>query len=230
VQSRNIEISEPTRDRTVQLSPGVYVCVEITDTGSGIEPDLLPRVFEPFFTTKGGAHRGLGLAWVYGIVTNHGGGVAISSQPKVGTSVRVYLPATQKIVRDPGASMDDLSGHQVILIVDDEELLLNMGKMILSSFGYRVHTANSGQKALEIFSKADPPVDLVISDLVMPQMSGRELIEHLHRLSPATPVICSSGYIRPAHLEEDEAYLQKPFTSQDLLRKVKQALSPSGSD
>jgi CheY-like chemotaxis protein len=73
-------------------------------------------------------------------------------------------------------------------------------------------------------------VDLVISDLVMPQMSGRELIEHLHRLSPATPVICSSGYIRPAHLEEDEAYLQKPFTSQDLLRKVKQALSPSGSD
>jgi two-component system cell cycle sensor histidine kinase/response regulator CckA len=230
VQSRNIEISEPTRDRTVQLSPGVYVCVEITDTGSGIEPDLLPRVFEPFFSTKGGAHRGLGLAWVYGIVTNHGGGVAISSQPKVGTSVRVYLPATQKIVRDPGASMDDLSGHQVILIVDDEELLLNMGQMILSSFGYRVHTANSGQKALEIFSKADPPVDLVISDLVMPQMSGRELIEHLHRLSPATPVICSSGYIRPAHLEEDETYLQKPFTSQDLLRKVKQALSPSGSD
>ncbi|HVR34905.1 MAG TPA: response regulator, partial [Methylomirabilota bacterium] len=106
---------------------------------------------------------------------------------------------------------------------------LNMGQMILSSFGYRVHTAISGQKALEIFSKADPPVDLVISDLVMPQMSGRELIEHLRRLSPTTPVICWSGYIRPAHLEEDETYLQKPFTSQDLLRKVKQALSPPGS-
>ncbi|HVR34393.1 MAG TPA: ATP-binding protein, partial [Methylomirabilota bacterium] len=120
VHSRNIEIREPTRDRTVQLSPGVYVCVEITDTGNGIEADLLPRVFEPFFTTKGGAHRGLGLAWVYGIVTNHGGGVAVSSQPKVGTSVRVYLPATQKIVRDAGASLEDLSGHQVILIVDDE--------------------------------------------------------------------------------------------------------------
>ena len=98
VQTRNIELAEATQDRNVQLAAGAYVCVEISDNGCGIEPEVLPRVFEPFFTTKRGAsHRGLGLAWVYGIVTNHGGGVAISSQPGVGTSVRVYLPAEKRL-------------------------------------------------------------------------------------------------------------------------------------
>ncbi len=118
----------------MQLAAGAYVCVEISDNGSGIEPDVLPRVFEPFFTTKrGGTHRGLGLAWVYGIVTNHGGGVAISSQPGPGTSVRVYLPAEKQLVRDNGLASDDLNGTQTILMVDDEDLLLTMGKTILST-------------------------------------------------------------------------------------------------
>ena len=106
VQTRNIELAEPTQDRNVQLAAGAYVCVEISDNGCGIEPEVLPRVFEPFFTTKrGGSHRGLGLAWVYGIVTNHGGGVAISSQPGAGTSVRVYLPAEKRLVRDDGGDV-----------------------------------------------------------------------------------------------------------------------------
>src|SRR5208337_1466375 len=120
-------------------------------SGCGIEAEVLPRIFEPFFTTKrGGQHRGLGLAWVYGIVTNHGGGVAVSSQPGVGTSVRVYLPAEKRIVRGSGlAANDDLNGTQTILIVDDEDLLLTMGQTILSAYGYRVLTANSGQVALD---------------------------------------------------------------------------------
>src|SRR5262252_6557674 len=101
VQTRNLELSQPTQDRQVHLAAGAYVCVEISDTGCGIEPDVLPRIFEPFFTTKKSPkHRGLGLAWVYGIVTNHGGGVAVSSKPGSGTSVRVYLPAEKKIARD----------------------------------------------------------------------------------------------------------------------------------
>ena len=117
----------------MHLAAGAYVCVEISDNGCGIEPDVLPRVFEPFFTTKrGGNHRGLGLAWVYGIVTNHGGGVAISSQPGVGTSVRVYLPAEKRVVRDHGLASDDLNGNQTVLMVDDEDLLLTMGQTILS--------------------------------------------------------------------------------------------------
>jgi len=225
VQTRNIELAQPTQDRSVQLAAGPYVCVEISDNGCGIEPDVLPRVFEPFFTTKRGAsHRGLGLAWVYGIVTNHGGGVAISSQPGVGTSVRVYLPAEKKLVRDDGVASNDLSGSQTILMVDDEDLLLTMGKTILSTYGYRVLTANGGQKALDILSQKDAAVDLVITDLVMPAMSGRELVEHIRQLSPAMRIICTSGYVWPAGQESDGAYLQKPFTSQELLLKVKQAL------
>jgi nitrogen-specific signal transduction histidine kinase/ActR/RegA family two-component response regulator len=225
VQTRNIELAEPTQDRNVHLAAGAYVCAEISDNGCGIEPEVLPRVFEPFFTTKRGSlHRGLGLAWVYGIVTNHGGGVAISSQPGAGTCVRVYLPAEKKLVRDDTVTSDDLSGTQTILIVDDEDLLLTMGKTILSSYGYRVLTANGGPKALEILGGKDAQVDLVITDLVMPAMSGRELVEHVRKVAPAMRIICTSGYVWPAGQENGWAYLQKPFTSQELLLKVKQAL------
>ena len=227
VLTRNLELAEPTQDRNAHLAAGAYVCVEISDNGCGIAPDVLSRVFEPFFTTKRGAdHRGLGLAWVYGIVTNHGGGVAISSQLGVGTSVRMYLPAEKRIVHDRGVASDDLNGNQTILIVDDEDLLLTMGKTILSAYGYRVLTANGGQKALEVLSRKDTPVDLVITDLVMPAMSGRELVEHIRRLSPGTRIICTSGYVWPASQETNGAYLQKPFTSRELLLKVKQALRP----
>jgi signal transduction histidine kinase/ActR/RegA family two-component response regulator len=225
--TKNLELTQPTQDRNAQLAAGTYVCAEIADNGSGIEPDLLPRIFEPFFTTKRGSkHRGLGLAWVYGIVTNQGGGVAVSSQPGSGTSVRVYLPADKRLVKDNSASTADLSGNQTILMVDDEDLLLTMGKTILSSYGYKVLTANTGQKAIEIISKGEPPIHLLITDLVMPAMSGRELVEQVRQLSPFTRVICSSGYVRPASEDQDSSsYLQKPFTSQDLLQKVKQTLT-----
>jgi nitrogen-specific signal transduction histidine kinase/CheY-like chemotaxis protein len=225
VQTRNLELSEPTQDRTAKLNPGNYVCVEISDNGSGIADDVLPRIFEPFFTTKGARHRGLGLAWVYGIVTNHGGGVAVSSQPDLGTTVRLYLPANRKIVRDAPIADGDLSGAETILVVDDEDLLLTMSRMVLSSYGYTVLTANSGQKAIEVFTRSKKKVDLVITDLVMPNMSGRELTEHILKVSPDTRIIWSSGYVRSNNAQDQERYLQKPFTSQDLLRKVKQTLT-----
>ena len=202
------------------------MCAEITDNGCGIEAEVLPRIFEPFFTTKRASkHRGLGLAWVYGIVTNLGGGVAVSSQPGSGTSVRVYLPADKKFIKDDRGMSADLTGNQTILMVDDEDLLLTMGETILSAYGYHVLTANSGQKALEVLTTSDRQIDLVITDLVMPNMSGRELVEHVRRVSPYTRIICSSGYVRPTTEEQESvAYLQKPFTSQELLLKVKNAL------
>ena len=132
MQSRNVELAEGAQDRDVRLNPGTYICVEISDNGPGISPEVLPRIFEPFFTTKGGKHRGLGLAWVYGIVTNHGGGVAVSSQPGAGTSVRVYLPAEKRVVQDNSISTDNLNGTQTILMVDDEDLMLTMGQTVLS--------------------------------------------------------------------------------------------------
>jgi signal transduction histidine kinase/CheY-like chemotaxis protein len=226
VQTRNVELSEATQDRNVRLAPGPYVCAEISDSGCGIDPEVLPRIFEPFFSTKRDAkHRGLGLAWVYGIITNHGGGVAVSSQPGVGTSVRVYLPAEKRIADEGGMRADDLRGTQTILVVDDEDLVLTMGQAILSTYGYDVLLANTGQKALDILSKRGGRIDLVITDLVMPGMSGRELVEQIKHFSPDTPILCTSGYVWPASQINERAYLQKPYTSQELLVKVKKALT-----
>jgi len=192
--TRNVELGQPAQDRTVQLAAGAYVCVEISDNGCGIEADVLPRIFEPFFTTKARSnHRGLGLAWVYGIITNNGGAVAVSSQPGTGTSVRIYLPAQKTVIKDHAADLEHLGGDQTVLIVDDEDLLLTMGQTVLSSFGYRVLTATSGQKALEILSQA--PVDLVVTDMVMPAMSGRELVEHIHQLKSSPRILCTSGCV-----------------------------------
>ncbi len=225
ISTRNLDLAEPTQDRTVRLSPGAYVCVEFKDTGSGIPADILPRVFEPFFTTKGSNHRGLGLAWVYGIVTNHAGGVAISSTPGEGTSVRVYLPAEKRQLCDSGTSSPtDLVGDQTILLVDDEELLLTMGQTVLSAFGYRVLVANNAVKALELLQNPFPRIDLMITDLVMPGLGGNELAEKARVISPSTRVLRTSGYVWNSSKDGQANYLQKPFTSQELLRKIKETL------
>ena len=229
VRTQNRDLTEPlNEDGVARLARGYYVCIEITDNGCGISPEVLPRIFEPFFTTKKGpVHRGLGLAWVYGIVTNHGGSVAVSSGQGQGARVRLYLPALRKYVKEASPRSADLSGTQTILMIDDEDLLLTMGETVLSSYGYRVLTANNGLKGLEIFGNSPSEIDLVITDLVMPKMSGRELIERLRKISPSVKIICSSGYIRSVNGVEEDNYLQKPFTSQDLLRKVKDAIGQS---
>jgi len=225
VQTRNVELTEATQDRNVRLAAGNYVCVEISDKGAGIAAETLPRVFEPFFTTKRPPHRGLGLALVYGIITNHGGGVAISSQPGQGTSARVYLPAERSFVLEAVDMDKGLRGTGTILVVDDESLLLTMADTILSDFGYKVLTANSGLKALQILAQPDTKVDLVITDLVMPGMGGRELIEKIRQSEPTLAILCTSGYVMPEdNKQTGGGYLQKPFTSAELLLKVRAAL------
>jgi signal transduction histidine kinase len=223
VLTRNVELTESTQDRNARLNAGTYVCVEIADNGAGIEAEALPRIFEPFFTTKKAPHRGLGLALVYGIISNHGGGVAISSQPGKGTSARVYLPAEQSLVEESPGPASELRGSGTILVVDDENIVLTIAETILTDFGYKVLTANSGQKALTILSQPGSAVDLVITDLVMPGMSGRELTERIHQTHPGLPVIHTSGYVLPEDKQRSAGYLQKPFTSTGLLRKVRAA-------
>jgi signal transduction histidine kinase len=225
VQTRNVDLSEPTQDLNVRLAAGAYVCVEIADNGAGIEPEIFPRIFEPFFTTKGKTHRGLGLALAYGIVSNHGGGVAISSQPGAGASARIYLPAEKNLVRDNSSGVENLHGKETVLVVDDEGMVLTMADTILTEFGYKVLTANGGQKALAILSRDDTKVDLVVTDLVMPGMGGRELVERIQQLMPAMKILCTSGYAMPADKQTGTEYLQKPFTSRDLLVKVKHLLA-----
>jgi len=224
VQTRNVELTEPTQDRNVRLAAGTYVCIEITDNGGGIEPDILPRIFEPFFTTKK-PHRGLGLALVYGIVSNHGGGVVISSEPGTGTSARIYLPAEKDFIHVNVGTEASLQGTETVLVVDDENLLLTMAETILTEYGYKVLTANSGQKALAMLSRDDTRADLVVTDLVMPGMGGRELVERIRQLAPTLKILCTSGYVMPADKQTGTAYLQKPFTSVELLAKVKQVLA-----
>ena len=226
VQTRNLELEQPTQDRTVQLAPGAYVCIEISDSGPGIEPEVLPRVFEPFFTTKAETgHRGLGLALAYGIVTNHGGGIAVASQTGTGASVRIYLPAESGVIHEHLDDDEDLRGGETVLLVDDEELLLAMGQAVLEAHGYKVLTASGGQEALDLISNTRELVDLMVTDLVMPGITGRELIEHVGVFSPLTRVVLTSGYVWPGGPEFEGLYLQKPFTSRELLRKVRQALA-----
>jgi nitrogen-specific signal transduction histidine kinase/CheY-like chemotaxis protein len=229
VETRNVELSAPSQDRNVSLAAGNYVCVGITDTGLGMAEEICARVFEPFFTTKTASHRGLGLALVYGIITNHGGGVAISSLPGQGTSVRVYLPAEKNSVRAAAGPEEDLRGSGNILVVDDERLVLTMAETILSDFGYKVLTANSGQSALALLARPGMSVDMLITDLVMPGMGGRELVEHIRRAAIRLPVLCMSGYVMPAESQTGADYLQKPFTSRQLLGKVKAALSTNAN-
>jgi CheY-like chemotaxis protein len=223
VQTRNVVLSEPLQDCNVRLAAGIYVCVEVTDSGPGIAPAILPRVFEPFYTTKGKEHRGLGLALVYGIVTNHGGGVALASQPGEGACARIYLPAERGLVRSGAIAKADLTGTETVLIVDDETIVLTMADTILSEFGYKVLTANTGQKALAMLSRGDVKVDMVLTDLVMPGMSGRELMEAIHKLFPAMKILCSSGFIMPER-QAGGLFLQKPFSSTELLSKVRQTI------
>jgi two-component system, cell cycle sensor histidine kinase and response regulator CckA len=225
IYSRNADLAQATYDGNVQLVPGTYVCVEINDTGRGIAPDVLPRIFEPFFTTKRtGNHRGIGLASVYGIVSNHGGAVSVSSNLGHGTSVRVYLPAQKSVVAH-GLAPAELQGKETVMLVDDEQLLLTLGQAVLSAYGYKVLTAQTGQQAIEILARGQPPIDLVVTDMVMPAMSGRELLEILKRNWPAVRVLCTSGYVWPAGQTLPRLYLQKPFTAQDLLAHVRQALT-----
>jgi len=225
LQTRNLELKVPTQDQNVHLAAGTFVCVEITDNGCGIGPDVLPRIFEPFFTTKGKTHRGIGLALVYGIVSNHGGGLAVSGQPGAGTSVRIYLPA-ERTLADAGAGVGgNLHGTETVLVVDDEMLLLSMTETILTEFGYKILTASSGQKALAILARQDVKVDLVVTDLVMPGMSGRELVDRIRQVAPATRILCMSGYGLPADKRPGVPFLRKPFTSMQLLAKIKRVIS-----
>ena len=138
--------------------------------------------------------------------------------------MRVYLPASKQIVTETALFTPEMGGQQTILIVDDEDLVLTMVQTVLSAFGYRVLTAISGAKALDAIGQTLTPIDLVITDLVMPQMSGHELIEQIQLRLPGVPILCTSGFVRPSGGSGNEAYLAKPFTSQQLLRRVKQLL------
>jgi two-component system, cell cycle sensor histidine kinase and response regulator CckA len=162
---------------------------------------------------------------VYGIISNHGGGVAISGQPGKGTSARIYLPAETSRIQKPLASSEALLGSGTVLVVDDEGLMLTLAETILSDFGYKVLTANSGLAALNLLSRPEVKVDLVITDLVMPGMGGRELMDRIRRLGLDVKILCTSGYVLAEDKQAATSYLRKPFTTTELLAKVKSMIT-----
>ena len=213
---------------------GTWVCLQVSDTGSGIAPEHLPHIFEPFFTTKDvGKGTGLGLATSYGIVQQHGGWIEVESQIDQGTSFRVFFPHVAAAAEAPApvvAPTPAPRGDETILVVEDEDGVRALVIKLLEGLGYRLLQAASGPRALEVWREHGPGIDMLITDIVMPDgMNGIELAERLRRSSPSLKVIYTSGYLADVSRDdipsrETDAYLAKPFSLPELARLVRRTL------
>jgi PAS domain S-box-containing protein len=233
IATANVLVDEADARRRAGLAPGAYVMLSVADTGCGIAPDVLPRIFEPFFTTKGPEKgTGLGLATVYGIITQGGGDVWAESEPGRGTTFRVLLPRVDEPLDQAeslGARPGALGGSETILFAEDEEEVRALAREILRINGYTVLEARHGRDALELASRHPGPIDLLLTDVVMPQMGGPELARRLLHDHPDLKVLYVSGYTDDEVLSHgvaqgSVAFLQKPFTAAALLRKIREVL------
>ncbi len=234
IETRNLTLDQEYCSRFIALPPGEYVLLLVSDTGQGMDAQTLEHIFDPFFTTKAvGKGTGLGLATVYGIVKGHQGEILCYSEPGLGTSFKVYLPAHRAGAPGPtGAEAPDkrrLRGGETILLVDDEEALRELGRQTLEGMGYQVVTADRGERALELFKEGRGRIDLVVMDLGMPGMGGHKCLKEILAIDPGARVVIASGYSAngqvKASLELGAAgYLAKPFRRIDLLATVRQVL------
>jgi len=235
LETANVELDEAYARGHMPVEPGSYVMLAVTDTGCGMDASTQAHVFEPFFTTKEpGKGTGLGLATVYGIVKQHGGNIWIYSEPAQGTAVKIYLPRVEMgaaKVESHRAAGRELRGSETILVVEDEPDVRSLVVRLLRSMGYWVLEASRPDEALMVCLRHKGPVHLLLTDVVMPQMSGRDLLDRLRPLRPDIRVLFTSGYTEEAlHrkvLKPDTAFLQKPFTEEALARKVRDVLDES---
>ena len=213
--------------------PGRYVMLAVNDSAFGMDAETQAHIFEPFFTTKGkGKGTGLGLATVYGIVKQSGGHIWLYSEPGRGTTFKIYLPRVEEAAQpveaiSPGAALS--GGSETILLVEDEEGVRDLARRILELRGYKVIAASNPMVAAQVFERHEGPIQLLLTDVVMPTMSGRQLAEHLALLRPGLKVLYMSGYTDNAivpHgiLKEGTPFLQKPFTPDSLAHKVREVL------
>jgi len=236
IRTRNVPAAESVRFREQGFKPGDYVMIEVSDTGTGMTPDILDKIFEPFFSTKEvGKGTGLGLSTVYGIVKQTGGYIYVDSRPGEGTTFRILLPrhVAQPEDKPEEAALErkshDLTGSANILLVEDEEAVRAFAARALTARGYTVFEAASGPEALDVMTGMEKPIDLVISDVVMPGMDGPTLLRELRRRQPNLKIIFMSGYAEDAfdrHLgvEESFSFLPKPFSLKELATTVKATL------
>ena len=211
--------------------PGDYVLLTVTDTGIGMDPKTVERIFEPFFTTKElGRGTGLGLASVYGIVKGHGGYVDVESEKGRGTTFKIYLPASNREVYKTIKAPDHiLKGTGTILLVDDEEMVLEVGEKLLKVMGYHVLTAREGREAIELYKKHRETVDLVLLDIIMPNMKGGEVFDRLKEINPDIKVLLSSGYSIDGEATKilergGKGFIQKPFDMEALSQSIRAIL------
>ena len=213
------------------LTLGNYVHLMVQDTGVGMSQSTIRRIFDPFFTTKQkGRGTGLGLASAYGIIKNHGGRISVDSEINRGTTFHIYLPVSEKSVPDeitPNRTI--CTGSETILLVDDETMIIDVGRSLLEKLGYRVIDAKSGEEALDIVRHNGSKIDLIILDMIMPGMDGGKTFDRIHDLYPQIPVILSSGYTLSGQAGDIidkgcNGFIQKPFTLSEFSNKVRQIL------
>lgn len=228
IETANVDLEDPASSKKVGVRPGAYVMLAVSDTGIGMDAATRSRLFEPFFTTKEpGKGSGLGLATVYGIVKQSEGQVTVYSQPGCGTIFEIYLPRFTEAVGTTSARRQvQPKGSETILLVDDEDGVRKLVNAILQGQGYSVIEAGSGAAALAAFEKNAHKIDLVVTDIVMPQMNGLELGERLTQARPELKILYMSGY-RDNPIgggTPDRAFLHKPFTPDTLLEKIREVL------
>jgi two-component system, cell cycle sensor histidine kinase and response regulator CckA len=218
--------------KSLGLKPGKYIRILIEDKGIGMDEKTKSRIFEPFFTTKEmGRGTGLGLASAYGIIKNHGGMIDVVSSPGRGSQFFVYLPVSAgPVSAENEVSLNILSGYGTILLVDDEDIILDVGGKMLEHLGYQVIVAENGRQALDIYQKGHQDIDMVILDMIMPEMSGLETYNHLKTINPKIKVLLSSGYNRKGQASwivarDKQDFIQKPFDLAQLSRKIAKALA-----
>ena len=233
IETANVEIDDAYARSHPVVTPGRYVMLAMSDTGTGMDAATQAHIFEPFFTTKEhGKGTGLGLSTVYGIVKQSGGFVWVYSEPGLGSTFKIYLPLVEDAAESvPGPEARELpfGGSETILLVEDEEAVRTLASRILQERGYRVLESASPDDALQIAEHHQEPIALLLTDVVLPKMSGRKIAEHLTLLRPSMKVLYMSGYtddaiVRSGVLEANTAFLQKPFTPSGLARKVREVL------
>jgi PAS domain S-box-containing protein len=230
LRTANVTLEEASRT-SVGLPAGRYVGITVSDTGVGMDEATRLRIFDPFFTTKEmGRGTGLGLASAFGIVKNHGGGIAVSSAKGHGSTFTVYLPASDKTVTaTPAGAPAVARGRETILMVDDEPMILEVGRRMLERLGYRVLTTVSGQEAVDLYRQDPRAIDLVVLDMIMPAMGGGDTFDRLKAVDPQVKVLLSSGYSingqAGAILRRGcRGFIQKPFNLQEFSQKLRDIL------
>jgi CheY-like chemotaxis protein len=229
---------DPARREHSLIEPGPYVLLTVTDSGAGMDKETQSRIFEPFFTTKEkGKGTGLGLSTVYGIVKQSGGYIFVHSELGRGTTFRIYLPRVEDPAEHEGPARSAqvaLGGSETVLLVEDEESVRHLVRETLAGKGYKVIEAENGEEGLKAAEAHEGTIDLLITDVVMPGIGGRELAHRVTASRPQIKVLYLSGYtedaiIHEGVLEPGAAFLQKPFTLQVLSRKVRDVLRADGA-